>query len=197
MLRVAPIFLVVSGCVPHLQSSGPGDVVDWVAPENSWRVTDTPPPSGTKCGGYDKGDVPCDLRLTDQFGDEVSLWQFWGDVVVLDVSTVWCGPCQQLAESTQATYEHFEPQGFMYLTLLQQDAHGEPTKPEDVALWVDAFGIQAPVLDDGEMSAAGALVSEGTYPALLVIDRRMRVHRRITTPDATLLDEAVEALIND
>lgn len=199
MHRCSVVMLaVLGGCVPHLESSGPDVVIDWEAPVNSWRITDTPPPSGTKCGGYDAGDRPCDLRLPDQFGDEVSLWQFWGDVIVLDISTVWCGPCQKLAESTQATYEHFEPKGFMYLTLLQQDAHGQPTKPEDVQMWVDAFGIEAPVLDDGGMSAAGALLSEGTYPAVLIIDRKMKVAERLLPPfEGDRVDAAVQAIIND
>ncbi len=189
---------LMSGCVPRLQSHGPDIVVDWVAPENTWPVTETPPPSGTQCGGFDVGDRPCDLRLTDQFGDEVSLWQFWGDVIVLDVSTVWCSPCQKLAATTQETYEHFEPQGFMYLTLLQQDAHGDATKPEDLQLWVDAYDIEAPVLNDAGMAAQDALTSAGTYPAVLIIDRNMKVHYRMPPPfEGELVDAAVEALINE
>ena len=139
------------------------------------------------------GDTLCDFRLQDQFGDEVSLWQFWGDVVLVDISTIWCGPCQELAASTQATFEHFEDDGFMYLTIIQQDVEGNPPKQVDVVEWAEAFGIEAPVLGDGDEVVAA--VRQNQFPALLLLDRKMKVHERVTPPDAGVVDAAIEDLL--
>src|SRR5687768_2227270 len=103
-MRVALIAVISTGCVPHLYSSGgAGQPSEWVAPENTWTVT--PPPATLEAQGYGEGDVIPDFRLVDQHGDEVSLWQFYGNVILLDVSTIWCGPCQQLALETEHTWE--------------------------------------------------------------------------------------------
>ena len=34
-------------------------------------------------------DVPADLALGDQFGDEVELYQFYGQVIVIDLFAYW------------------------------------------------------------------------------------------------------------
>lgn len=194
------VSLILGGCVPELVTSGPKVITgDFVAPPNSWPVSEILPPNEVECGGFDVGDTVCEFRLKDQFGDEVSLWQFWGDVIVLDISTIWCIPCQKLAASTQATYDHFKDDGVMYLTVLQEDANSNPPDTQDLNDWGDAFGIQAPILADGHENqgsrATGAAVTGGQFPGVLLIDRNMKVQRRVVPPDAETLDGAIEDLI--
>ncbi len=190
----------LSGCVPHLVTK---DVAagDWKAPSNSWPLSETPPPADVECGGFEVGDTVCDLRLEDQHGDEVSTWQFWGDVLVIDVSTIWCIPCQKLAATTQETFEHFEDQGLMYVTVLQEDGGSNPPDNADLNEWGDAFGIEAPILADGHENpasrATGETVTGGNFPAVLVLDRDMVVRKRVFPPEAELLDAAIEDLINE
>src|SRR5688500_8285864 len=105
---------MTAGCVPRLYTPESELVLaDWEPPENSWE---TGAPAADLVGeGYAVGDVVPDFRLLDQHGDEVSLWQFYGSVVLLDVSTIWCGPCQDLAWDTEATWTDFRDEGFVYL----------------------------------------------------------------------------------
>lgn len=193
-LLTAVLAILASGCVPELKTKGGDAAADWEAPTNRWIPGDGPPEGDISCGGYDVGDTLCDLRLTDQHGDEVSLWQFWGHIVVLDISTMWCRPCQELAVTTQDTAEHFAPHGMTYLTVLQEDVEGAAPKPADLEEWGETFGIEAPILNDGGLEAGDAIYN-GTYPALLLIDRDMRVVDRVAPPDGAILDAAIEDLL--
>lgn len=190
-MRWALVLGFAMGCVPELYTSGQGDPgAVWAPPPtNAWEVS--APPEGLSAQGYQVGQVPPDLRLVDQFGDEVSLWQFYGDVVLLDISTMWCAPCQELALHTQETQEDYEGRGFTYVTVLQQDTEGGDVELSEVNQWVDAFGIEAPVLADPDRLTEVA-ISQGQYPAVLVIGRDMRVHDRVATVTDAEVREAIE-----
>jgi len=178
----------LQGCVPDLTSSG-ANAGPWEAPENQWPLRE--PPANLVGTGFAEGQVPPDFRLLDQHGDEVSLWQFYGSVVLLDVSTMWCGPCQEIAGHTEATYDSFKDDGFMYLTVLHEDVENRPPTTEDLEEWAAGFGISAPILADGDQ-ATGAAVTQGQYPAVIVIGRDMTIVDRPRSLDAATIDGAIE-----
>lgn len=186
--------LVISGCIPHLTSENPVDPGDWSweTPVNSWEVT--PPPKGTVGVGYQVGQIVPDFRLVDQFGQEVSLWQFYGKVILFDISTVWCGPCQALAETTNETWLDYQDEGFVYVTILQEDIENNPPDSADIQGWVDLFNITSPVLADPDKATAGAL-QNGQYPAVLTIDRKMKVAERLSSTDDDSVRSAIEELL--
>lgn len=174
---LAPLFCLVGGCIPRLYTNGE-EIGPWEAPVNTWGVN--PPPEGLEGEGYDEGQIVPDFRLVDQHGDEVSLWQFFGDVVLLDISTIWCKPCQGLAADVEQSWADYRDDGFVYVTVLQEDLEGNPPDDADLDFWVDTFGITAPVLGDGEAVTLPA-IRNSSFPAVLVIDRDLRVLERLGT----------------
>ena len=191
MHRFLPLALVA--CTPELYTSaGPGGEWTWSAPDNQWPAGE--PPAQTVGDGFSIGQVPPDFRLPDQFGDEVSLWQFHGKVVLLDISTMWCAPCQELAQGTQATQEEFGEE-LVYLTVIQEDVASEPPTLDDLNLWADNFGISSPVLGDGDKATAGA-VQQGQYPAVLVLGRDLRVVQRVNPPDDAGVHTAISEILS-
>lgn len=197
-LSVIGAMWAVTGCVPHLfTEEGPVGPSTWVAPENGWTIVE--PPTDLVPEGFAVGETVPDLRLADQFGDEVSLWQFHGNVILLDVSTVWCGPCQDLAEHTEDTWQTYRDQGFVYLTVLQQDIESNPPELDDILGWVDLFQITAPVLADGDLQALGAVLLVGgtaAYPGVLLIGRDLKVLiDPLETPDNATVEAAIEAAL--
>ena len=151
MIRFTPLAMIA--CVPHLNTEHPVEPVgEWTAPENSWATS--PPPAGLEGEGFDVGDIVVDVRLPDQFDDEVSVWQFFGHLVVLDVSTMWCAPCRELAETTQHTVDTYGD-ALQYVTVLQEDPDGDPPTTEDLGSWANVYGLSTPVLGDGTAPAVG------------------------------------------
>lgn len=188
------IMLLATGCVPELFSAGDdtGSGV-WVAPENTWSVGS--PPAGLVGEGHSEGQVAPDFLLMDQHGDMVSLWQFYGSVIVIDISTMWCGPCVALAEDVTETWHEYKDQGFIYLTLLPEDDIGQVPDLADVQRWASDHDIEAPVLLD-DVGRSYEMAPDATYPRLYVIDRQMIIAVDKVNPatDASIRAE-VEALL--
>jgi thiol-disulfide isomerase/thioredoxin len=154
--------------------------------DNEW--TQREHPNGLIGEGSAQGQVPPNFRLVDQFGQETCLWQFYGKWVVLDFSTVWCAPCQTLAEEADETHAEFESRGLEYLTLLSQNLYFEAPSLEDIQLWADRFELNIPVLvDDVDWTGNFVLGSSG-FPRLVIVGPDMRIVESQVTPanDATL-----------
>jgi len=179
---------ILVGCVPHLYT----DVDPWVAPENSWPVGDVP--AETQAEGYQTGEVIPELVGPDQFGDDVSIWQFHGLVTVVDISTIWCAPCQELAKTTQETYEHYEDDGVMYVTVLAQDLEGNVPEVDDLVFWADSFGIEAPVMGDQGSWWQGATPDQ-SFPQILVLNPDLTVCQRDIEASDAALREAIEGCL--
>ena len=181
-----------AGCVPDLTGEAEEPYV-WTEPTNSWPIQQ--PPEDLTGEGFFVGQVPFDFRLLDQHGDEVSLWQFYGKVVVVDVSTMWCAPCRALAETTEETYQGYLGQDVMYLTILPENVENGPPTQEDLNLWADTYGITAPVVADPQAEWSAASVNNGQYPVVLVLDRELVVRERVNPPDDPTLHAALDRLL--
>jgi peroxiredoxin len=186
------IFGIVTGCVPSLYTADFGQEWVWEAPENSWISVE--PPATEENTSFYVGDVVPDFRLKDQFGETVSMWQFYSQIVLLDVSTMWCGPCQTLGATTEETWENYKDEGFIYMTVLQENVGGVAPTQGDLETWSANFGISQPVLADGDKIGTGDAIQQGAYPALLIIDRDLRVHTRIGDPTDEAVHAALEAI---
>jgi len=196
------VYLLAMGCVPVLESpntgsadSGP-DTEDcsWEALQNTWEQST--PPNCLEAQGFEEGQVVPDMRLVDQHGDTVSLWQFYGDLIVLDFSTMWCAPCAVLAEGVDETWEEFEGEGFMYLTVLSQDVFSNVPDVEDLTQWADDHSITAPVLSDDGTYTDEVIPPGASFPLLMLIDRNMKVSvGQITPAEDAAVRSAVEAAL--
>jgi thiol-disulfide isomerase/thioredoxin len=184
---------LAAGCTPHLVSledeiSG----LNWESPSNSWGSS--VPPSSLVGEGFSVGQVPHDFRLVDQHGEEVALWQFYGSVILLDISTMWCGPCQQIAQEVTETWEDYRDEGFIYLTVLPEDLEGGSVEANDLTDWTESFQIEAPVLADN--SGYGYEVEPNrVWPVMMLIDRKMTVAVERIPPVDTAIRSAIEAAL--
>lgn len=182
----------LAGCTPVLESPTQASACGEV--DNAWPAVE--PPAELVGGSLAVGAVAPDVCLTDQNGQQVSLWQFYGSVIVIDVSTMWCGPCQQLAEEVCQVQADYADQGFAYLTLMPQNNIGEVPSQDDLNSWVSDFGVDcAPVLSD-DQGYTDPLVPGGVFPALALIGRDMTVLTTAITPaEDTTIRAAIEAAL--
>lgn len=181
--------LPLVACAPRASSS-PGDGTDEpdgdptpaptpeptpdpeYGPENSWfhaLEADVPEVTST---GMNVGDTPANFTLTDQHGDEVELYQFWGKIVVLDIYAEWCPPCRDNAPHGQKLWLAGDGE-IILLATMQEDVDYSPASAEGIARWVEDFELTHPVLADTE-NVNRAFAGSG-FPTYVVIGRDMTI----------------------
>lgn len=183
-------------CAPRLYTDASSDdsgCVPWQAPDNRWPRTDA-----LSCAirqtGFRTGEVPPEIVGPDQSGASVSLWQFFGHVTVVDISTMWCAPCQDLAHGVQGTADAFADEGVVYVTILPENLDNEVPTVGDLAYWADSFGISSPVLSDTEDWHAPA-VNNGEFPQVMVLDTELRICQRDVAANDAAVRVAIEGCL--
>lgn len=186
-----------------LLACGPGDPNEPVSdpaptpepvygPENTWfhALESAVPDEGVQTG-MNEGDVPANFTLTDQHGDDVSLYQFTGKIVVLDVYAEWCPPCRENAPHGEELWLAGGGE-IVLLASMQEDVDYSPASAEGIARWVEDFELTHPVLADSE-NVNRAYAASG-FPTYVVIGRDMTILRADLWPFDTewvlgLIDE--------
>ena len=122
--------------------------------------------------GIWEGDTAYNFELMDQHGALVSLYDFHGCVVVLDLVTQWCGPCKDAAPLLEAIHQDMGPD-VVVLAVLLETSDGEPPAVEHAQWWAESFGLTHPVLADTYASQYN--YTGGVFPTLVVLDRDMTI----------------------
>ena len=150
------------------------------------------------------GDHPCNLTLLDQNGDVFDLYEHYGDFIVLDFSTMWCGPCQRAGAESQATHDFYKnllvpEENFVYVTVIIENLDRDPPTPEDIQDWVTYFNVTtAPVLLGsrdllGEETVAWPLTG---WPTFYFIDDELVLQNIVRGYSEESLNYFIEELLN-
>lgn len=148
------------------------------ATDNAWPEV-LPEYLGYEGEGAGTGEHLPNFVLTEQHGDDICFSQLLGHVLIVDASTVWCGPCNEAAAESAELWEEMKHLGPSFITtLLVQNAFSQPAALSDAEAWVAQYDIEYPVvIDQGEQTAADWGVT--SYPLFLflapdgeVIERR-------------------------
>jgi thiol-disulfide isomerase/thioredoxin len=142
--------------------------------------------------GWDLEDIAPNTILFDQFGDEVELYQFYGNVILMDFSAGWCGPCRELAAGAQQLWTEYREEGFMIIHVLTQDNSSAPPDAAFLSGWASEYDLGFPVTRNPNGTAIDGFGDAGLYggtiPFMALIDTNMVV-------DSTYVGSAVEESI--
>ncbi len=105
-----------------------------------------------------------ELNLVDLSGREVSLNDYYGKVVLVNLWATWCPPCREEMPTLQKFYEKYKEDGFVLIAIDQEEPM-ELVKP-----FVDEFGLTFPVWLDEEYEAERKF-NTMNLPSSYVIDR--------------------------
>tara|TARA_R110002051_G_scaffold288915_1_gene351768 strand:+ start:203 stop:796 length:594 start_codon:yes stop_codon:yes gene_type:complete len=146
------------------------------------------------------GDNACNFQLRDQNNNLWRLSTHIGDLVLIDLSAMWCGPCQHAATTAQHIQDLYEAQGFHYVTILIDDEQGLPVEIPDLSLWSTNFGItSAPVLQGSRDMLQSGGPSYGfpvtSWPTFIIINRNQEVVWGMRGFNEITLVEAIETYL--
>ena len=130
------------------------------------------------------GEIVPNVRLEDQCGEAVDLWDFRGYYLVIDASSPNCGPCQAMASEAEAFRARMDeacvPVELITLLNASLSAVNEPADLETRLAWAEEYDLTSPVLADRGFAYAlfpAFLVQEGgmSLPSTLVVDPEGRL----------------------
>jgi glucose/arabinose dehydrogenase/thiol-disulfide isomerase/thioredoxin len=131
------------------------------------------------CGG--------NFELVDEQGDVHNLYEYRGQVLMIDFSTIWCGPCNSEAEIIELLNQDFKDRNVQVLTVLVDEddqlndflgrpqppecrTWGERTNPHTFPCWVD------PNPPSGETQKSWPLYyNSAGVPQNVILDSGLRV----------------------
>lgn len=105
-----------------------------------------------------------ELNLTTLYGESVSLTDYKGSVLLVNLWATWCPPCREEMPTLQAFYEKYKNEGFILIAIDQGEI------PEMVVPFVKELGLTFPVWLDMP-SEAGRVFGTMNLPSSYVIDR--------------------------
>jgi peroxiredoxin len=133
------------------------------------------------------------FTLASRAGQDVSLAQYKGQVVMLNFWASWCGPCRQEMPLLESIYKKYNKMGF---TLL-----GVNVEPDSNAAneWLKATPVSFPILYDRD-SKVSKLYDVAGMPSTVIIDRsgKLRVlHRGYKPGDENEYLDSIRTLIRE
>lgn len=180
----------------------PADGFHWPEGDCRWPdFSDEAEADGVSGTGWAIGDEIPDFPLIDHHGGALDLYQYYGFVILLDISAGWCNPCRAAASDAEELYQEHKDRGFTLIHLmLHGNDDGTWANEQFLGEWAEEFGLTFPVTREPEpevvtnqLRVAGTLV--GGIPNFIVIDRQMRIDFQDSGYPDTAIRERVAELV--
>jgi peroxiredoxin len=112
------------------------------------------------------GEPAREYAATNLAGEEVTLSDMRGQVVLLNLWATWCTPCRMETPYLQSVYDEYAEQGFEIVGISMDTGDAA----EDVEMFVEEYAVTYTILHDPEMRGMELYQVLG-LPATFLIDR--------------------------
>jgi cytochrome c biogenesis protein CcmG/thiol:disulfide interchange protein DsbE len=130
------------------------------------------------------------FTLPDINGNQVSLSDFKGKVVILDFWTTWCGPCVKEVPHFIELYDKYKEQGFEMVGISLDQGGADDVKP-----FVEKMGVNYTMLI-GSQDITKKYGGISSIPTTFVIDKAGKIQRKyVGYRDKTVFEKDIEALL--
>jgi thiol-disulfide isomerase/thioredoxin len=163
---VATLSVVMAGCSTGADAVAQGGTFEFVAPGGKTDIFYDPPQSRGRPGQLAGPDLMDPAKT-------VSLDDFAGKVVVVNVWGQWCGPCRAEIGQLQQVYDAARNQGVAFLGINVRDNQRQAARDFVVDRKVTFPSIYDPAMRT--MIAFGGKYPTTVIPSTLVLDRQHRV----------------------
>jgi len=106
-----------------------------------------PLPTDLDGDGWGQGDVSNSWDGEDQHEELLDLHKFYGNVVMIDIGSEWCGPCNAVAPEAEEHYQDFKDRGFIVFGLLM-DGESQGDNAPNIERWIEEHDLTYPVFPD-------------------------------------------------
>ncbi len=128
-----------------------------------------------ECGGQENNH-PCNIISFDHDNIEFDLYKHYGSLIVVDLSAMWCGPCNSAGAHAQEVQDLYIDEDLIYVTVLIEDDQDGPVGLNDLQQWATAYGnTTSPVVagDRTLLTSGGGSWDLTNWPTFFYIDREM------------------------
>jgi len=125
--------------------------------------------------GIQKGNVAPDFELKNLAGESIKLSDLRGKKVIVNMWATWCPPCRAEMPDMQRIFEKYKDDG---VAILGVNLTKSEQRPENVAAFLEEFGITFPVVLDTESEVA-ALYQIQPIPTSYLIDSRGVIQEKV------------------
>ena len=129
---------------------------------------------------FNGGDHICNFRLPTAADTADEIYDHYGEITVIDLSSMWCGPCQQAAGDINDIKERVG--GVEWITIIIENEAGRSPSSYDGRRWGNAFNLDyediwlgSSGLIDPHNGAYGFPLQSWPYFVILDADLRIRV----------------------
>ena len=134
------------------------------------------------------------FKLIDQFGEEIDFYDFagHGKLIVIEISTAWCSPCQKLAawlsdKDTSITNHKWWKKEYnvirdlvinkeiFFINVQTQDVYRSPSSLESLEDWYNMYpDLNIALLADSDYHLRDWVRASG-YPTIIVLNDKMEI----------------------
>lgn len=119
------------------------------------------------------------------------------EIILINTAAVWCSACKDEHQDLPEFYEKNAERGFVVVSLLFQDARGEPADRSDLELWTEVNETNFPMALDPDFKM-GAYASAETAPLNLIVDaRNMVILEKFIGNQAAVIESLIERELDE
>jgi thiol-disulfide isomerase/thioredoxin len=165
-MLASAVCVALAGCSTGTDAVAQGGTFEFVAPGGKTDIFYDPPESRGRPGPLDGPDLMDPAK-------SISLDDFAGDVVVINVWGQWCGPCRTEITQLQEVYEATRAKGVAFLGIDVRDSNREAATDFVIDRKITFPSIYDPSMRT--MIAFGGRYPTTVIPSTVVLDRGHRV----------------------